>query len=267
MSIVCPLCQSGREKIFNAMLLKKHTVDYWYCSNCGLLQTEEPFWLEEAYGSAIANADTGLVSRNQGLARKLSTLLYWCFDRRGRYVDSAGGYGLLTRLMRDIGFDFYWHDEYCDNLLARGFEAQKVEGEVTAVTAFEVLEHVTDPLDFIARCLAENGCSTIILSTELFHGTPPAPKDWWYYAPDTGQHVSFYQLRTLEWLARELSLNLYSHRDIHILTDRTINKWLFRLAMSKASWVGYGWAGLRMDSLTFPDHLHICSLDDPADVP
>lgn len=267
MSTPCPLCRSGREKVFNTILLKKHPVDYFYCNNCGLLQTQEPFWLEEAYADTIAVADTGLVARNQSIARKLSALLYWCFDRRGRYVDSAGGYGMLTRLMRDVGFNFYWHDKYCDNLFARGFEAGNMKGDVAAVTAFEVLEHVPNPLDFITSCLEENNTSTIILSTELFEGTPPAPEDWWYYTPDTGQHISFYQLRTLESLANRLSLYLYSYRDIHVLTDRKINKQLFRLANSKASWLGYAWAVVRMESLTFPDHRNVCRLNDRTDVP
>lgn len=135
------------------------------------------------------------------------------------------------------------------------------------MTAFEVLEHVPNPLDFIAGCLKEYDTSTIILSTELFQEAPPAPKDWWYYTPDTGQHISFYQLRTLEWLADKLSLNVYSHRDFHILTDQKINERLFRLAVSKASWIGYAWAALRMDSLTFPDHLHVCRPNDTPDAP
>ncbi len=38
------------------------------------------------------------------------------------FLDYAGGYGVFTRLMRDIGFDFYWHDPYTQNLFANGFE-------------------------------------------------------------------------------------------------------------------------------------------------
>ena len=267
MTTKCPLCGSSRDRAFNAVLLKKHRVDYFHCRQCGLLQTEEPYWLDEAYTDAIAIADTGLVARNQGIARKLSALIYWCLDHRGRYVDSAGGYGMLTRLMRDVGFDFYWHDKYCENLFARGFEAGNTEGDVDAVTAFEVLEHVANPLDFIKDCLEEYDASTIILSTELFEGAPPAPEDWWYYTPDTGQHISFYQLRTLEWLANRLSLGLYSHRGIHILTNRDINRRVFQLATTKASWIGYAWAALRMDSLTFPDHLAICNSNEATGEP
>lgn len=261
----CPLCKSGRQHAFNAKLLKKHAVEYYYCNTCGLLQTQEPYWLAEAYTETIGDADTGLVARNQSIARKLAALLYCCLDRQGHYLDSAGGYGMLTRLMRDIGFDFYWHDEYCRNLFARGFEADKLDGNVSAVTAFEVLEHVMDPLDFISNCLQGNATSTIILSTELFRGAPPAPADWWYYTPDTGQHVSFYQQRTLEFLAGKLSLRLYTHRNIHILTDRRISSGLFRLMTGPASWLGYAWARTRMPSRTFADHLHICSQANPAE--
>ena len=248
-------------------MLKKHAVGYFYCNSCGLLQTEKPYWLEEAYREAIADADTGLIARNQGIARKLSALLYCCLDRQAHYVDSAGGYGILTRLMRDIGFDFYWHDEYCGNLFARGFDADRLSGAVSAVTAFEVLEHVQDPLDFINSCLQNNTTSTIIFSTELFSGDPPAPSDWWYYTPDTGQHISFYQRRTLEVMADRLSLRLYSHRNMHILTDRRINPVLFRLMISHFSWFGYAWARLRMSSRTFPDHLHMCNQGNPPDTP
>ena len=265
MTSICSLCKSSRREVFSATLLKKHQVDYFYCERCGLLQTEEPFWLEEAYADAIADADTGLVARNQSIARRLSALLYFCFDKHGKYLDTAGGYGLLTRLMRDIGFDFYWHDEYCQNLFARGFESDKLQGPVSAVTAFEVLEHIPDPLPFIGNLLRENDSSTLILTTELFAGNPPPPGEWWYYTPDTGQHVSFYQTRTLRFLANQLSLNLYSHRNVHVLTDRKLNNGIFKLLTGKGSWLGYGWIRTRMPSRTFPDHEHQCSRDTAAD--
>jgi hypothetical protein len=258
MTPACPLCQSGREKTFTATVLKRHTVEYFYCNSCGLLQTQEPFWLAEAYTDAIAVADTGLLARNQGLARKLSALLYFCFDKHGQYVDTAGGYGVLTRLMRDMGFDFYWHDDYCINLFARGFEAEKATEKICAVTAFEVLEHVQDPLGFVRRCLTQHSTSTIILSTELFTGSPPASSDWWYYTLDTGQHISFYQRRTLDLMAKKLSLHLYSHGNIHLLTDHSINTSAFKLLTSTFSWFVYAWARGRMESLTFSDHLRTC---------
>lgn len=254
MTTPCPLCAHEREEVFRAVVLHKHSVAYFFCDSCGLLQTEEPHWLDEAYENAIADEDTGLVARNQGIARKLSGILYFCFDHQGQYVDSAGGYGMLTRLMRDIGFDFYWHDEYCDNLFAQGFEAQLSQTPYKAVTAFEVLEHVTNPLSYLEELLARYDCRTIIFSTELFSGPPPKPDSWWYYTLATGQHVSFYQHRTLELLARKLSMRLYSQRNMHILSHEPINRSAFGMMTGKLSWLSYAWTRIRMPSKTMLDH-------------
>ena len=101
----CKICDTECRQQFFRTILNKYQIAYFYCGACGFLQTEEPYWLEEAYESAIANADTGLVQRNIYLSRMLSTLLFFEFDRQGKYLDFAGGYGMLTRLMRDAGFD------------------------------------------------------------------------------------------------------------------------------------------------------------------
>ncbi|MDM9385348.1 hypothetical protein QUB80_32355 [Chlorogloeopsis sp. ULAP01] len=37
---------------------------YYFCEESGLLKTEKPYWLDEAYQEAIADTDTGLVRRN-----------------------------------------------------------------------------------------------------------------------------------------------------------------------------------------------------------
>ena len=52
---------------------------------------------------------------------------YIFFNKNVAYLDVDGGYGMLTRLMRDYGFHFYWTDPYCQNILARGFEVEKVQ--------------------------------------------------------------------------------------------------------------------------------------------
>ena len=222
-SLKCTLCASDRQHHFSQRILNKYDVDYFYCNQCGFLQTEQPHWLDEAYGNAIADADTGLVSRNINIAGKLSNVLLFLFGKDGRYLDTAGGYGMLTRLMRDIGFDFYWSDPYCENILSKGFELATTEPPFTAITAFEVLEHVYDPLEFISSSLDRAQTSTLIFSTELFSGSPPAFSDWYYYLPGTGQHISFYQLRTLQFIADKLSLKLYSSGSFHILTNKKVS--------------------------------------------
>lgn len=219
----CKVCHSAMRFAFKQKLLRKYEVSYFFCAECGFLQSEEPYWLNEAYSNAIAIQDTGLIQRNLAISRRLSVILYFFFDRNGRYLDFAGGYGMLTRIMRDTGFDFFWADKYATNLLASGFSADKDTGPYSAVTAFEVLEHVHEPVDFVAEALGYGNSRTLIFSTETFAGEPPVPNGWWYYATEAGQHISFYQKRTLAKMANRLGLKFYSKAGMHIFTDKKLS--------------------------------------------
>lgn len=231
--MLCRICSSNTRVAFTHQVLRKYDSCYYFCSSCGVLQTESPHWLEEAYASPVAAADTGILLRNLLLARVTSVVLYFLFDRRGRYLDAAGGYGILTRLMRDIGFDFYWTDKYSPNLTAQGFEADAGPGgPYTAVTAFEVMEHLEDPVAFVEELLDTTGTDTIIFTTELFDGEPPAPDAWWYYTFATGQHITFYQRSTLEFIGKRFGMELYSSGMLHVWTRAKVNPLALRMLSS-----------------------------------
>ena len=237
---------------FTRRVLRKYDVGYHWCRSCGLLQTEEPYWLDEAYGAAIGELDTGLVQRNLWISRVLAGILYFSFDRQGAYVDVAGGYGLLTRLMRDVGFDFRWSDKYAPNLLARGFEARPGRPH-EAVTAFEVLEHVRDPVGFLGEALARWKAGSVLFTTCLYEGEPPDPETWWYYAFEGGQHVSFFSARTLAAVAERLGLRLHSHGEFHMLTDRPIGALRYRILTGRLSRAVGPYVTRRMGSRTWSD--------------
>ena len=59
----CRLCLCVSSHVFVKKLLN-YNISYYKCTNCGYLQTEEPFWLEDAYKEEINLTDTGLASRS-----------------------------------------------------------------------------------------------------------------------------------------------------------------------------------------------------------
>lgn len=254
----CLICGQDVKKLFNSRILNKYDVDYFYCDGCGFLHTEEPFWLHEAYSHAIADADTGLIARNIDLSKKSSSLLYHLFGSNGSYLDISGGYGVFTRLMRDIGFDYYWRDPYCENIFAKCFGVESNVQEYKAITAFEVLEHVNDPLAYIGHSLKEAKSRNIIFTTEVYTGDkPPKPGDWWYYSFPTGQHISFYARRTLEKIAENLNLYFYHHNNMFFLTEINLSSYLFKLITSRFSTILSKYVCKRMESKTFSDHEYI----------
>lgn len=53
----CKICDNKTYNIFSAKILNKNNIKYYYCDYCGFLQTEEPYWLKEAYNNSISITD------------------------------------------------------------------------------------------------------------------------------------------------------------------------------------------------------------------
>ena len=127
--------------------------------------------------------------------------------RKSLIVDYAGGYGFLVRLLRDGGFNALWTDPYTDNLVAKGFEYSN-ENNVTLVTAFETFEHFVKPYEEMKKLLDVS--PNILLTTSIIPNPAPNPNDWWYYGLEHGQHIGFYRIKTLQYIAKKFNLYLIS---------------------------------------------------------
>lgn len=219
----CKICETNVIKIDEALIMSHHKSNLQHCKNCDYLFLENPHWLDEAYNEPINISDTGIIDRNVNLAAKLSVLIYFFFDKKKNFLDASGGYGILTRLMRDHGFNFLWSDKYCENIFAKGFEytSEKVSS-LELVTLFEVLEHVEEPLEFIKELFEKKNTKTLVFSTCLFPNGNPPKLDWWYYSFQEGQHISFYSQKTFSTIAKKLELNFYSLGSFFILTKKKI---------------------------------------------
>ena len=223
----CKICNSETTEQFSALVLNKHTVRYFLCGKCFFLQTEEPYWLDEAYRNTINTSDTGVVARSIFFSKIVTSLICLELEKDRKFLDYGGGYGLFTRLMRDVGFDYYWSDPFTQNLLAKGFEFDSRHGEFELITCFETFEHFTDPMREISSMMKFS--SNIFLSTETLPIPVPSPSEWYYYAPEHGQHVSFYSSRTLHHIAGQLGFNYHTNgSDLHFLTKEKISAAGFR---------------------------------------
>ena len=247
----CRVCQSDKQSfLFSADLLNR-SVKYFECQTCKYVQTEEPDWLEEAYAATINSSDTGILTRNQGNVRHVLAALAVLGNVSGRVTDFAGGYGILVRMLRDIGIDAYWSDPFCENLVCRGFEDSGERSDL--VTAFEAFEHFVDPVKEVGSML--DIAPNILFSTSLIAEPAPPPSEWWYYGLDHGQHVGFFRVQTLEYLAEKFGKNLMTDgNSMHFLTEDKYSPFVWKslrlLARKMPSLLTR-----RLQSKTWSDHL------------
>lgn len=238
----CRVCGTTTARTFELTLLGRQ-VGYFDCRNCGYLQTEMPYWLEEAYAQPINTVDTGIMARNlANVGRVIMTLIAYQ-NTSGTVVDHAGGFGILVRLLRDAGIEAEWRDLYCQNLVAKGFEA--IRSSYDLLTAFEVLEHFVDPVDELRKLLGD--APVVLVSTELVPTEETPRTDWWYLGPEHGQHIGFFRGGTLARIAADLDCFTASHgNSLHIFSRERIPRSWAALQGCKGLWPL--WARLRRKS-------------------
>jgi len=259
----CPICGKHTQHVFTATILYKYNVKYFCCLNCGLLKTEKPYWLHEAYNEAIADTDTGILSRNITNSKQILPLLFYFKSFNDKVLDVSGGYGIFARLLRDKGIDCYSTDKYCKNLFAKHFEP-KAGLDFKTIFLFEVLEHIENPVSFLKETIGKYHPETIIFSTDLFDLKIP-DKTWWFYSFDTGQHITFYQQKTLDCLASNLNMVYYRiNNSLHVFSTKKVSS--LKVIMFQNKYLLFFMRILvncfqRKKSLNFRDHLFVKQLN------
>jgi hypothetical protein len=262
LSAISPMSGSAARFLFKHQVLRKRTAEYFYDDQVGYIFAREPNWLDEAYSEPISSLDTGVLARNLGNIDTVSHCL--ATNHQGRFingVDIGAGYGVFVRGMRDRGFDFYWSDKYSENLLARGFEANY--GQYSVAVAFEVLEHLPNPIEFLRESRKKFGFHTCFFSATCFDETNLPDTDWWYWAFEGGQHISFFTKRALLWMAEQMDMSLrYIERDVFAFSnlewraDRDRAK-LWRRAYRRVGRTLFPHQVESRESLTWSDHLKL----------
>ena len=191
--IPCRLCGADAAYKFTTKLIAKYDVRYFVCSGCGSLETEPPFWLDEAYSLNLGDLDCGSAQRNlHNFAACLAIARIWGINSA---VDFGGGDGLLTRLLRDRHLDCYVEDKYGSPTYAQQFSTPPERTD--AIFAFEVLEHFVDPKAELGALFARKP-KVLFGTTSRFTGQGA---DWWYLSRRSGHHVFFYTSAAMHHIA------------------------------------------------------------------
>lgn len=251
----CKICDSQTEKLFKAKVLNKYEIQYYRCPKCHFIQTEKEYWIGEAYKSSINLSDTGILQRNIILGFKTSLLIFYLFKRKKIFIDYGGGFGIFTRFMRDIGFDFYWYDPYTKNELARSFDAD-LNKKYEMLTFFEGVEHLLNPKEDFNKIFQLS--DTIVFSTTLVPSKVPKQNEWWYYCFEHGQHISLYTKETFEYIAKKYSCNFYTDgKYFHMFSKKKISKFSFRFLSSIIGYLLLPLVLLVCRSKTVTDHKNL----------
>lgn len=203
----CRLCGGEtRFRLFKT-LLKRHIVSYGVCQSCGSMQSETPYWLDEAYSIKTIGEDTGMCQRTLQIVIEVTALLQLLeVDREQSYIDFGGGNGLFTRMMRDRGFNFLSYDKYQEPFYSDIFVVDDFCQENPAVvTAFEVFEHFVNPSEEI-KIIMSGDPDIVIFTTETYVGQGD---DWPYFAESGGQHIFFYSNDALAAVGEQYGMTYF----------------------------------------------------------
>jgi SAM-dependent methyltransferase len=211
----CPVCGEAA-----AIAFEKDAVDYFDCSACGFRFSRQPTnpnlaqelaEFESAYLQYLSD-DPADEANFSSLLRSLSVA------PRAAWLDVGCGSGKFVRYLRRHGFDaegvepstaLFGHFLAGDPCFHR--EIAAVAGRRFAVvSALDVIEHVADPVAFLAslRNVAEPTGTIVVSTPDIAALTVRALGRRWHHY--NRYHLSFFSPATLDDAARRAGLRVHS---------------------------------------------------------
>jgi hypothetical protein len=197
----CLLCNGELLYQFHLKILAKYDGNYYRCKVCESLQLVDVDWLDEAYSTNLSSLDTEAAQRN--LKNFAAVYVIATIFKFLNIVDIGGGDGFLCRLLRDYEYNCYVFDRYCAPTYAQGFSSPNFESPHIA-TLFEVIEHFSEP-NYEFFKIFNMQPNIVLLTTGIYFNQG---KDWFYYAPESGQHIFFYSPKAFKIVAERFGYDL-----------------------------------------------------------
>lgn len=201
----CLVCRCECKSLFEFRVRGQFDAELFECKKCRFTFVSNPSWLESSFNRELNELDLGTIDRCLIFADFTEALITSIGKASGRFLDWGGGYGILTRIMRDRGLDFENYDPFV-NALFVGPAVGDNDKKYDLITMSEVALHITNPVEVLAKIL--RNCDYLLISAVIAPSS--IPQDWWYLMPDTGQHVAIYHPESIRELARQLRVNVMS---------------------------------------------------------
>lgn len=215
----CRLCGADSSKEFEATVLDKYSVSYYRCGKCRSLQTEKPYWLNEAYPDAVSSFDPDYLDRGLRVAELILAMCVILGLKSDAIVlDYGAGAGITTQRLRDFGLRSYAYDALTKNIFNPKLEWAS-QGHPSVLVASELFEHFPEPksdVDAIFNLKPDY----LVVMTCLNRGEGG---DWGYLGREHGQHVFFFSPAAMAMLAKKYDYRLMSLHDVNILYKPVIS--------------------------------------------
>lgn len=216
--------------------LSGEAVYYHRCGQCGFCFAPDLCkWPKERFAEKVYNDGYVAVDPDylEVRPRGNAAFLHTCFPAFGRrrHLDYGGGNGLLSRTLRNAGWQSQSYDPFVDELTDPA-----ALGSFDLISAFEVFEHVPDihaVLEEVLPMLRDD--AVLMFSTALSDGAivPGRRLDWWYAAPRNG-HVALHSQASLQTLAAAYGVRLVSlSQFLHVLLPSRVPAWAAALVAAR----------------------------------
>ena len=224
----CPICHSQVRDFSQLLIRGKFEGRYLKCTSCNFIHAENPSWLEGSFTDALNSLDIGSVDRCNIVADFVEVLANSLKVDNPKVLDWGGGYGLLTRILRDRGVRCSHYDPYTESLFAENIDLQS-GSKFDLIVLSEVMLHITDPVSTLTELLklSDNIMFTAVIAP------PDVTPEWWYFMPDTGQHVAIFSQQTIPELGSALKVNTLSDKQFFHLVAKDQPGVLTRLLFTK----------------------------------
>ena len=199
----CPLCNST-----STLFCEKTKHLFYKCNTChGIFRPKHTFLTAEEEKTHYEKHNNDVFDeRYQNFVSPIVNAVLQDFSSEAKGLDFGSGTGpVIAKMLTDKGFQVQNYDLFFAN------EPSLLKEKYDYVSCCEVMEHFHHPyqeFELLKSLLLPKG--KLFCKTEVYNNQTPFEN--WYYKDDF-THVFIYQLKTLEWIQKNLRFSKVSVYD------------------------------------------------------